>query len=74
MTGCARLPCADPLILSLSALSCALSFRTSSDIKLRLIDTQEPAAGSAANSAALGGAKGNVSVGGGAPKAGGGCC
>ena len=48
--------------------------RVHRDIKLRLIDTQEPAAGSAANSAALGGAKGNVSVGGGAPKAGGGCC
>ena len=49
-------------------------FTLARDIKLRLIDTQEPAAGSAANSAALGGAKGNVSVGGGAPKAGGGCC
>ncbi|KAL7414301.1 rab-type small GTP-binding protein [Mrakia frigida] len=47
-------------------------FTLARDIKLRLIDTQEPTAG--ANNSALGGNKGNVSVGGGGAAKSGGCC
>jgi hypothetical protein len=44
------------------------------DIKLRLIDTQEPSSSSSVNNAALGGKAAGVNVGSGGEQAKGGCC